>query len=169
MTDQTTDKVTAKVEYTTAFWTTRCAYITVKHEDVETIRAIAGVYSASAWQNSDNTITIRIMTDDGNLSESVSGLLLAIEAINAPVPQNKFEYIDRYPRPGYEGKMGALACTLIAETRGIVYAIGDNSAWVWSEIEYRQARVLAILYAGYDRNLAIKIADRYNMTIARGQ
>lgn len=74
-------------------------------------------------------------------------------------PKNEQEFIERYPqRPG----MSVYACTLLLRSAGITYALGETSLWVWYQVRYRQAEVLAVLYAGNDRNKAIRIAEMYN-------
>jgi hypothetical protein len=83
----------------------------------------------------------------------------ALACLRPDPPKNEQEFIERYPqRPG----MSVYACTLLLRSAGITYALGETSLWVWYQVRYRQAEVLAVLYAGNDRNKAIRIAEMYN-------
>lgn len=83
----------------------------------------------------------------------------ALECLRPTPPQTVEEFIERYPeRPG----ISVYACTLLLESAGETYALGETSAWMWSQVKHRQARVLAVLYAGGNRNKAIRIAEMYN-------
>ncbi len=84
----------------------------------------------------------------------------ALTCLRPDPPKTEQEFIERYPqRPG----MSVYACTLLIKSFGETYALGETSPWVWDQVKYRQSEVLAVLYAGEDRNKAIRIAEMYNI------
>jgi hypothetical protein len=83
----------------------------------------------------------------------------ALTCLRPDPPKTEVEFIERYPQ--YPG-MSVYACTLLLRSAGITYALGETSLWVWYQVRYRQAEVIAVLYAGNDRNKAIRIAEMYN-------
>lgn len=78
-------------------------------------------------------------------------------------PQTAQEFIAQYPaRPG----MSVYACTLLLQVGNETYALGETSAWVWLQVRRRQSKVLNVLYAGDDRNEAIRCAEHHNLLSA---
>jgi len=76
-----------------------------------------------------------------------------------PPPQNAAEFIEQFPeRPG----ISVYACTLRFDDGVETYALGETSAWVWQQVPRRRAKVLAVIYAGDDRNRASHLARLYN-------
>ncbi len=74
------------------------------------------------------------------------------------VPQTVEEFISLYPeKPG----MSVYACTVLVQGEE-TFALGETSIWVWQQIKERGLQVLAILYAGQDRNEAIRLQDTIN-------
>ncbi|MEP0806546.1 MAG: hypothetical protein HRF47_13750 [Chloroflexota bacterium] len=75
------------------------------------------------------------------------------------IPQTVDEFIACYPDPNQPG-VSVYACALLIQAGGETYAIGETSAWVWLQVQRRQAKVLKVLYAGNSRNTARAIAER---------
>ncbi|MEW6287078.1 MAG: hypothetical protein AB1509_12710 [Chloroflexota bacterium] len=77
------------------------------------------------------------------------------------IPQTAEEFAALYPeRPG----VSVYACALLIQAGGETYAVGETSAWVWEQLRRRpQVKVLAVLYAGNDRNAALDAARDYNL------
>ncbi|MEP0806552.1 MAG: hypothetical protein HRF47_13780 [Chloroflexota bacterium] len=82
-------------------------------------------------------------------------------------PQTKAEFIARYPDPAFPG-VSVYACALLIQSGDLTYAVGETSAWVWEQLRRRpQVKVLAVLYAGNDRNAALDAARDYNVASAK--
>jgi hypothetical protein len=88
-----------------------------------------------------------------------------VEATNPP--QTEDEFIALYPDPARPG-VSVYACALLIQSGDQIYALGETSAWVWEQLRRRpQVKVLAVLYAGNDRNAALDAARDYNAASAK--
>lgn len=81
---------------------------------------------------------------------------------NGAIPQTEEQFIEQYP--GNLKGMSQYACTLLvySPADNLIFAFGETSAWLWKQVEKRNLQVLGVLYAGDDRNVAIRMADYLN-------
>ena len=76
---------------------------------------------------------------------------------------NRQQFIEQHPDPsGIEG-MSVYACAVhVAIPGDVEYVLGETAAYVWNTIEDYQLEVLAVAYAGDDRNYARELANTAN-------